>query len=60
MKVEDFEKTKLLTHFNNTPGLQSAAYDLGMMPEQLEKDSPEYAFLLGMIIYDMMQDEKEK
>jgi len=46
----------MLDHINNTPHLVSYLWDVGLMPEQLEKESAQWWFMMGIAWRDKHQE----
>jgi len=50
--VDKETQQEMLNHINDTPHLKSALWDLGLLPEQLKKDSPQWWFMMGIVFRD--------
>lgn len=48
---EEYQQ-ELLNHINEKPHLLSALWDLGLMPEQIERDSDQWWFIMGIAFRD--------
>jgi len=50
--MDEQTQQEMLNHINDTPHLISALWDLGLLPEQIERGGPQWWFVMGISFRD--------